>query len=43
MFQAVDDANKGVIKAEDKLYELKALKEAENSMEVKQPQFKTCS
>ncbi|KAK3771859.1 hypothetical protein RRG08_028767 [Elysia crispata] len=32
-WQAVDDANKGVIKAEDKLYELKALKEAENSME----------
>ncbi|RUS90045.1 hypothetical protein EGW08_002232 [Elysia chlorotica] len=32
-WQAVDDANKGVIKAEDKLYELKALKEAENAME----------
>ncbi|GFO24558.1 sorting nexin-27 [Plakobranchus ocellatus] len=32
-WQAVDDTNKGIIKAEDKLYELKALKETENALE----------
>lgn len=34
-FQAVDDVNKGFIKTGDKLYDLKALKESENSLEVK--------
>ncbi|CAG5126487.1 unnamed protein product, partial [Candidula unifasciata] len=32
-WQAVDDVNKGIVKTGDKLYELKALREAENALE----------
>jgi hypothetical protein len=34
LLQAVEDVNRGLLKAADKLYELKALKEQEKVLEV---------